>query len=249
MSIAALRETVAASPPLLLSVDIFDTLLLRGTKPEFARFREVASWQDRALGPASPGAAALLAARLSVTRRAYAAIRADGGPGEVRFTAILADICGELAIDPVWVPKLEKLEVEYETTVLAANRALAAELKRLSAAGIPLIATSDTPLSVAAVTALLTRFHPDLSFAHIYASSDLGRTKRVGTLYDHLCESCQVPPGQILHMGDHSWSDVAMPRQRGLRAVHLPRPAPWRWLHACRHGLIRRSFRLGGLIP
>jgi FMN phosphatase YigB (HAD superfamily) len=240
---------LASASPRLLSVDVFDTLLLRRTRPEFLRFVDVARLQDRALAHASPGAERLLAARLSVTRQAYAAVRNGDGRGEVQFTAILADMCRKLGLDAVDVAMLEQLEVDYETTVLSPNRRLAAALNRLSAAGIPVVAVSDTPLSAAAVATLLRRLLPELAVTRLYASSDIGLTKRAGTLFDHLCEQEAVRPEQVLHLGDHPWSDRDMPRRRGLQVLHLPRSAPWRWLHACRHRLICHALRRRGLIP
>ncbi|HLN23762.1 MAG TPA: HAD family hydrolase [Patescibacteria group bacterium] len=244
--LATLNAALAAAAPRLLSVDVFDTLLLRRTRPEYRRFIDVAQLQDIALAPASPGADRLLSTRLSVTRRAYAAVRDGTGRGEVQFTAILAEMCRELGLDTAAIALLEQVELDYETSVLTPNRRLA---EALNATGIPIAAVSDTPLSAAAVATLLRRLLPELVIARLYASSDVGLTKRAGTLFDYLCEREAVRPEHVLHLGDHPWSDRDMPRQRGLQALHLPRPVLWRWLHGLRHRLIRHTLRRRGLIP
>lgn len=247
---SALDAALAAAPTHLVSVDVFDTLLFRTTRPEFTRFADVAELQDMALGAASPGCNRLLASRLATTRRAYQAVRAGrSDQSEVRFTTILREMCEEMGLDPACVALLEHVEEAYEITVLSPNRRLGMALTRLAAAGIPVVATSDTPLSTLVVGTLLRRFHPHLALTRIYASSDAGTTKRDGGLYDHVCRHENVSPEHVLHVGDHPWSDCHMAKQRGLRALHLPRPMPWRWLHALRHRLARQALRRRGLIP
>lgn len=246
----ALDAALAAAPTHLVSVDVFDTLLLRSTRPEFARFADVAKLQHIALGQASPGPGRLLASRLATTRRAYQAVRAGRSEqGEVNFRSILGEMCEELGLEPACVAVLEHVEEAYEITVLSPNRRLGMALTRLAVTGTPVVATSDTPLSALVVGTLLRRFHPHLALTRIYASSDAATTKRDGGLYDHVCRHENVSPEHVLHVGDHPWSDCHMAKQRGLRALHLPRPAPWRWLHALRHNFVRQAMRRRGLIP
>ncbi|MGE5514961.1 MAG: HAD-IA family hydrolase [Bacteroidota bacterium] len=248
--LSALDAALAAAPTHLVSVDVFDTLLLRSTRPEFTRFADVAKLQDMALGAASPGRDRLLASRLATTRRAYQAVRAGTSEqGEVNFSSILGEMCEELGLAPACAAVLEQVEEAYEITMLSPNRRLGTALARLAATGLPVVATSDTPLSAVVVGTLLRRFHPHLALTRIYASSDVGCTKRDGGLYDHVCRHENVSPEHVLHVGDHPWSDCHMAQQRGLRALHLPRPMPWRWLHALRHRLARQTLRRRGLIP
>lgn len=244
-ALTPLRAALAAGGFDLVSVDVFDTLLLRGTRPEFARFADVARLQHDALAGASPGARTLLACRLRVTRRAYEAVRA-GRSGEVNFAAILAEMCAELGLPSPTVETLLAVELDYEAGVLTPNRDLAEILAGLN---LPLVAVSDTPLPAAALAGLLARFLPDLPLRRVYASADEGVTKRDGALFELVCEREGVAPARVLHLGDHARSDVAVPRARGLTAVHLPRPPLWRGLHGMRHQHWRRALRRQGLIP
>ena len=244
-ALAPLRAALAVGGFDLVSVDVFDTLLLRGTRPEFARFADVSRLQHQALGAVSPGAKTLLACRLRVTRRAYEAVRA-GRSGEVSFAAILDEMCAELALPPDSAQALLAAELEYEAGVLTPNRDLVDVLAGLD---LPLVAVSDTPLSAAALAGLLGRFLPDLPLRRIYSSADEGATKRGGGLFDVVCGREGVAPGRVLHLGDHARSDVSVPRARGLTAVHLPRPSLWRGVHGMRHQHWRRALRRQGLIP
>lgn len=244
--IASLSRAIAAAPTALLSVDLFDTLLLRRTRPEFVRFEDCANAQHAALGPLSPGADALLAARLKRTRQAYAAARAVPGGGEVRFDLVLAQLCGDFALPLSWVETLRQVELDYELGQLDANQPLALALAQT---GLPWVVTSDTPLRAQDLAFLLSRKLAGAQPGKIYSSAELGRTKRAGGLFDLLCHDQKIEPGLVLHLGDNDHADVAMARRHGLRALRLPRPLWWRCVHAGRAKVIRRRLRRQGLIP
>lgn len=244
-----LRRLLGAAPPRLLSVDLFDTILLRRTRPEFVRFGDVALLQHLALGAASPGAPRLLEARLRHTRNAYAAARAVAGGGEVRFDAILAEICRQFVLDPAWIERLRQVELDYEVRHLAVNGALAREIRRWAQAGMPWAIVSDTPLRGVDLDWLLTRLSPELAPDRILSSADRGQTKRDGGLYDHLIRLTGLDPVDILHVGDNLHSDLHMARGRLIRAVWLPRPPWWRLIHHIRAGHSRKKLRRRGLIP
>ena len=182
-----LATAVARYRPRLISVDVFDTLLLRTTRPEFVRFADVATLQDRALragGHPSPGMARLLATRLSITRQAYQETRLpNAARGEVNFRVILADLCAELGLPSSFVADFLMIELEYEATVLSLNRPLLAALAQQT---VPIIATSDTPLWSQDIAALLYRLAPNHPINRIFASGEVGLTKRRGGLYAHL---------------------------------------------------------------
>lgn len=229
----------------LLSVDVFDTLLLRGTRPEFLRFADVAIRQDYALaglGLDSPGPERLLASRLRCTRSAYQAARCGDGAGEVVFASIVAAMLDDLGVPVVALEPLRRIEIEFEKTVLRGNRRLAAAL---GDATVPVVAISDTPLAGAEIRELLDHTLPGHSVGHVFASSDMGLTKRDGALFRHVCQECRVAPAAVLHLGDHPWSDLRMARQQGLAALMTPRPLPWRLLHGWRAWSVRRRMPYG----
>jgi len=243
--INAVKSAIAAAAPEWLSVDLFDTLLLRRTRPEFVRFEDCARAQHIVLGAASPGVDALLACRLRRTREAYAQARLRQG-GEVSFDRILELICTDFSLPASWVTVLRQTELDYELGQLDANLPLA---EFLSQSGLPWVLTSDTPLRAQDLAFLLEHKLPRARPAKIYASADMDRTKRDGALFAMICQDLGVPAERILHMGDNDHSDVAMARRHGLHALRLPRPLWWRCVHAGRAKAIRRRLRRQGLIP
>jgi FMN phosphatase YigB (HAD superfamily) len=244
------RLTAAVSDPAveLVSLDVFDTLLLRDTEPELARFGGIARVQDAALrraGFPSPGPGPLYRARLQVHKQAYDAAAATGG--EARHDDILRRLCRHCALDEALVPELVRAEVAYEAGRLVANRPLLAWLGRL-APRLRLVLVSDMYLATADLRHLLAAVTPELSALPLYVSAELQRTKRQGGLFPFLAAAERVAPTAILHIGDHPLADVVQPVRAGYRAVHLPRSLPWRVLHRLRERLVRRRLkRLGWL--
>ncbi|MBX9635691.1 MAG: hypothetical protein K2X44_11980 [Magnetospirillum sp.] len=141
------------------------------------------------------------------------------------------------------------VELAYEKTVLSANRPLLGLLEEFRSSGMVVAAVSDTPLESADLAQLLDHAGAGTPFTRLYASAEIGLTKRDGHLFGHLCRTEGVAPTHILHMGDHPWSDVEMPRRHGYNTLHLPRAPLWRWLHGWRDRRIKHQLRRQGLIP
>jgi len=53
----------------------------------------------------------------------------------------------------------------------------------------------------------------------IYVSGDIGKTKHSGELFRHVLLNEKMSPNQMVHIGDHAVSDVAVPRQMGIHAT------------------------------
>jgi len=225
----------------MVSVDLFDTLLLRGTRPELMRFRDVAAWWHQALvahGLGSPGAEALCRCRLSAHKAAFDRI---GSRGEVRHGVILEDIADRLRLADAAVPILAAAEIAYETAAVTVNTRLAALLIRLGREK-PVVFTSDMYLPGHALAGILAALVPDLAGLPLFVSSDLGLTKRHGTLFPHLAAVSSLAPQDILHVGDNPVSDLVRPRAAGLEAMLLPRSLGWRLLHGLRHRWVRKRI-------
>ena len=57
----------------------------------------------------------------------------------------------------------------------------------------------------------------------MYVSSERGRTKREGSLWDLVLAEEGVAPDRMLHVGDNPTGDIAMAERRGIRTFHLPK--------------------------
>lgn len=216
-------STILDRQPLLVSFDVFDTLLLRRVEQPGDLF-EVVGERARAAGLIEPGLTPVLfrLAREEAERRA----RARVASAEVGLTAIHAELRHLLceAADPAMLAALE-LEVEAER--IFANPLLLTVLQDLSAAGIPVVLLSDMYLSPTDLARLLSTagIGPAL-YGRLHVSGAEGSSKRDGGLFRLLLAAHPgIPPGRIIHIGDDPLGDVAMARAAGLEAIHyVPGP-------------------------
>lgn len=231
----------------VVSFDLFDTLLLRGTRPELQRFGDFARAQHGALmaaGLASPGAEALYRGRLRAHKAAYDRVR-HAAVGEARHADILAELCRLCALPPDGAAILAEAELECERRVLRPNRPLLAVLRQVRARRRVVIA-SDMYLSAAQIGRLIGWIAPDLAGVPLHVSSDAGASKRRGDLFAAVAAAESVTPAALLHVGDDAVHDVAQARAAGCQALHLPRSAPWRAVQAARAAWVRRGLARRG---
>lgn len=229
----------------LISVDVFDTLLLRGTEPEKARFLAIAKLASQRLGGAgremSPSL--LWRARLQCIDPAYRAVEIFRPAGDVPL-ALFHRLQGALlGLEAAADAALLDAEIAGECRHLTPNRPLIAQLTRLAEAGKRVVAVSDTYFTGAAIERLLNELAPDHPIARVYSSSDAGVTKRSGELFALVVKAEGVAASRVLHCGDDPHSDIRMARQRGLRAVELSRPRGVRLLRRLNALRFRRTSR------
>jgi FMN phosphatase YigB (HAD superfamily) len=87
--------------------------------------------------------------------------------------------------------------------------------------GVQLALVSDTYFSERQLRYLLDRTPFDeLDIGYVLTSST-HRTGKGQALFDALIDQLDVPPGRVLHVGDHPESDVEAPRKAGIHAVHF----------------------------
>jgi HAD superfamily hydrolase (TIGR01549 family) len=217
----------------MISVDIFDTLLLRDHTVQRLRFREVAkalSGSLQALGWQG-GVSILFDVRRRVHDSAYRAValeRPDGDATLSRMAEIQALLLG---LDKSTISLFIAAELEIERLRLTANKFLCPFLKDLRRQGKRVIAISDTYLSVQNLEDLIRDLVHDSPVQKIYSSSDLGLTKHSGRVFERVATLENVPLGRIVHCGDNEHSDVRMARAAGCQAILLPRPA---WMRLSR---------------
>ncbi|MGA2288039.1 hypothetical protein [Bradyrhizobium sp.] len=210
----------------IVSVDVFDTTLLRNNKGQRRRFAEVAVELSRRL--AREGHAfdvgLLYRLRVAVQGLAYQAVRIERPEGDATLARIQQIQSVLLGIDPSCVRHMLEAELAVERRSLSANRALIDWLVAIRAEGKPVIAISDIYLPETVVNELLFTSTGGTTIDRTYVSSDLGLTKHSGKLFASVAASEGVPLARMLHCGDHPRSDLAMPRAAGMQAVLLPRP-------------------------
>ena len=66
------------------------------------------------------------------------------------------------------------------------------------------------------------------SFRGIFLSSEEGKTKHTGRLFELFLAGEGLTPARTMHVGDHPQSDVKVPRRLGMKIFPLERAGPGR---------------------
>jgi predicted HAD superfamily hydrolase len=199
----------------LLSLDVFDTLLLRTCERPEDVFLEVGH-RAAALGllASGIGPAEFASLREASQHHAYATLGR-----EPRLEDIYAEV-------PEWIGSraaLQRLEEEVETEYCVLNPSVASLVAHCRDRNIRVVLVSDMYLGERRVRALLAQAGFDTSVwtDRVLVSVDAGGYKMTGALYERLA-ACypDVPRPAMLHVGDNVQSDVRAARAAGLQAVH-----------------------------
>src|SRR3972149_1913095 len=220
-----LAEIIARPHFAAISLDVFDTVLYRNTKPEILRFSEIACKQAEALNSKGVNVrpVELFFARLTCTPIAYRTAHMNRFQREARFRDICRLILRSLDLDEDLANVLERVELEYELRNLYRNRGLVGLFTSEALNGRRLFFLSDMYLSEENIRLLLGKLVPELAFSRGYVSSTNSLTKAGGGLFDYLREQELLRPHQVLHIGDNYRSDFICARDKGFKAFHLPR--------------------------
>lgn len=200
----------------LISLDLFDTLLLRnGASERLRTARSVAR---------AGGGASLLLARREALAIGYRSVTGACVSGDVRQHVLLE--CAAAAVgDSALAERLFEAEFEVERRGLRLDRVLADDVRTLKKQGKTIIVVSDFPWPSEALMRLLGALGGQDCVDRIYSSGEIGLTKRHGALFEHVARAEGVEPGAIFHLGDDWTADVERPQRLGVSAVHRPRGA------------------------
>jgi FMN phosphatase YigB (HAD superfamily) len=212
-----LRALVVRADVDLLSLDVFDTLLLR----RVARPVDVFAVLGRRLAdagrlPRGVGAPTFAVLRREAETRARARAVAAGRGPEVGLRAVYAEFPDSFGPPEEFVRE----ELRCEKTLVFPDPAVVDLVARARAHGTRVVLTSDTYFSAAHVEYLLGGCLPDAP-ERIFTSSDHG-TGKGSDLFDVVLDHLDVEPHRAVHAGDNEAADVARPRTLGLHVVHLP---------------------------
>ncbi len=64
----------------------------------------------------------------------------------------------------------------------------------------------------------------EVRYDRLYISSELGKTKHDGSLFDHILEDLNIKPDELLHVGDNRRADSQKPRSKGIRTHYVESP-------------------------
>lgn len=218
-----------------LSCDIFDTVLLRTIKPEISRFRDIARLQAAALARRGYRRAAqdVFLARLYSHRIEYLTAPDVGGSREGRLDRITMHMTRLLALPLDETAILADAELRYELSAVRPSRPLLAAIHTAHALNKRVIAVSDMYLSRNDIVRLLDCHCGPGCFDAVYVSSEFGRTKHVGSLYQWVAAAEGCDPREILHVGDNPRTDGENALRNGFQALVLPRSRLWQSVRDC----------------
>lgn len=193
----------------VVSFDIFDTFILRPFLWPDCLFHYMQTFPD-AKGFYSERVSAEKSARLL-----------NNTSEEITFQEIYE-------LMPPRFQKFRELELGLEETLTFPNPEIL-ELYRLAKKmGKKVVFTSDMYLPLESIRKILVRCgaHPE---DEIFLSSELGKTKSMGELFDTLIEKTGVSPKDILHVGDNWNSDTRIAHSKGLESIHYFSPRGRYW--------------------
>ena len=191
-----------------ISFDIFDTLLKRNVS-EPARVFELMAQKlgEKYLKFAEKRVLAEMEARKLYTGQ------------EISLRDIYLQYCG---IEEKQIDSLIKLELETEKAVLVLNQEIWAVYKRCIEENKKVFIISDMYLPKEFVEETLKALGVK-SYQKLYISSEYGKTKRAGDLFDIVLREQKIDANNFVHIGDSIIADYYIPKSRGIKAFHIPR--------------------------
>ncbi|MRR54805.1 MAG: hypothetical protein EG822_09880 [Deltaproteobacteria bacterium] len=206
----------------VVSLDLFDTLLLRNVDPPEVTIRLVAERiVERALLPVGAQEYQALRGKVEAGLRAEANER--GGDAECSLAEISCRITEKLRLPPEMAERLIDTELEVESLIIDPNPEVVALIRRLGNRH-RVVAVSDTYFDSEQLARLLAALELGCLFSRVYASCEWGVTKQSGRLFDKVLAEEGVDPGEMIHLGDNFHGDYLSPSKRGIRAVFLYDP-------------------------
>jgi FMN phosphatase YigB (HAD superfamily) len=213
----------------ILSLDVFDTVLLRDCSSELTRFFEIggllaAIVNDQTAKPPIRDVDAF-AARYLATKASYRASDAVEGCREGALDEIHVTTSRLLTGDSALAARFIDAELDYEAKRLTRNETLLDLARSYRALGARLILVSDTYMRREDIEALLVRAGIDVAlFDSIVSSADTKVSKGSGKVFALIEDYMKSPSAAFLHVGDDLRGDFRRPKERGWQALHLPIP-------------------------
>ena len=203
----------------LISVDIFDTLLLRDGKSEETRFYQSAIELKKIYPDIKLDEDSIFKTRFSAHHTLYHLYK-QGVITEPSIDSILS-YQSDLLNSVVSLDKLLVAETNVELKALSVNKLLASSLKKLSK-NATIVLLSDMYLSSHFIKNILNLKNVNFKF-DLYVSNELKKSKHKGDAFPWLIDKYNLSYKSVLHVGDNYSSDVIIPSNLLIDTVFTPR--------------------------
>lgn len=140
--------------------------------------------------------------------------------GEVTIDLIYQALAHNYGLSEDTADRLKLLEIQCEIENCIAIRENIDKIESLRRQGEKVILISDMYLSKSVFERMFQKVSPMLNNLPIYISSETGKTKASGLLYQYIHDRERVEYGKWTHIGDNIVSDVNIPETFGINAVH-----------------------------
>ncbi|MCK5818676.1 MAG: hypothetical protein KAH18_05370 [Psychromonas sp.] len=204
----------------IISVDIFDTLLLRCANSEVTRFFKAAT----ALKESSPELKIDRYKVFTTRHKAHHSLYAlyhQGILSEPNIESIFNYQINLLKNKQLTLELFLDAETKIELESLSLNQPLLKALEVLSASS-KIVLLSDMYLTSKFIKNILDAKNVNLKY-DLHVSNEIKKSKAKGDAYPWLIDKYGVSPEDILHMGDNYNSDVLSADKFSISAIHTPR--------------------------
>ena len=205
----------------VLSLDVFDTALVRGVaKPTDvfiameSRVRDILKNKDLSFPQL----------RIKAERAARQLSLENGKTDEITLAQIYEAFDPDGPWDRKLTEKLVALELETEFSFLYANPEIYDLYLHAKRLGLPTVYISDMYLPPEVIRKLLLKNGFDVE--KMFVSNEHGISKHNGGLYEIMIKDLGVQPDQVLHLGDNYHSDYTNAVRYGISAVHTEHLRP-----------------------
>lgn len=241
LSLSEIRRQLDGKSMHTLSLDIFDTLLLRQLVPEHLRFLHMAQAIRRRLldHGQERSVREVFHARLHAAMLDYRVAPITDGQREGRHDRIVSLQLHALDLPDKLSPLFVTIEIEYEIGAVSPNRTiveLAAHAKRRNKR---VILVSDMYLRTPTINAILHAHDLHHLADAVYVSADVGMTKHQGGMFRHIAAKEGLPANGYIHVGDNRAADFLTATRAGWFAAWHPRPLLWRALNHGWNNILR----------
>ena len=132
----------------------------------------------------------------------------------------------EITLDEIYAQlgltqEIKDLEIEIEKTVCFKNEAVCSMLESYGQ-NYQILLISDMYLPREVIESILDKL--SIRYDRLYISSEAGKTKHHGDLFDLVLSDLGIKPDELLHIGDNKRADVRIPESKGIRTRFIESP-------------------------
>jgi len=203
----------------LVSLDLFDTLLIRNVDPPEVAIRLVAGRiAAQNLLPLTAEDYLVMRGRIEAELNAEAG--ESGNDPECSILEIAQRMTALLRLPAETANTLVDIELEVEALLLDPSPEVVSFIRCLSSR-CRIIAISDTYFNSEQLARLLESLGLAHCFSRVYASCDHRMTKRSGRIFDFVLAQERLKPAEMMHIGDNFHGDYLSARKIGIHAACL----------------------------